>query len=63
MMSNPNPPYRCLFCGAPSWREPSEQVPPPDYCHEEDHGTPEEYLDGARRNKYDWKKLSKELSK
>jgi len=42
-----NPPYLCLFCGAPSWREPSEQVPPPDYCHEEDHGTPEEYLDGA----------------
>ncbi|MBU2739587.1 hypothetical protein [Acidithiobacillus concretivorus] len=42
-----NPPYRCLFCGAPSWRESGEQVPLPDYCHEEDHGTPEEYLDGA----------------
>ena len=41
------PPYHCLFCGAPSWREPCEQTPPPDCCHEEDHGSPEEYLDMA----------------
>ncbi len=32
------PPYTCKFCGAPSWYEPSEQIPPPDYCHESDHG-------------------------
>lgn len=32
------PPYRCKFCGAPSWIEPSEQTMPPDYCHPEDHG-------------------------
>jgi hypothetical protein len=39
--------YRCLFCGAPSWREPSEQTAPPSYCHESDHGEPEVHeLDG-----------------
>ncbi len=35
------PPYKCKFCGAPSWVDPSDQTPPPDYCHESDHGTPE----------------------
>lgn len=30
-------PYRCLYCGAPSDREESEQSPPSDYCHPEDH--------------------------
>lgn len=35
------PPYSCVFCGAPSWVDPSDQSPPPDYCHPEDHGTPE----------------------
>lgn len=39
-----NAPYRCLFCGVPSWVEPSDQRPPPDYCHEEDHGTAKESL-------------------
>lgn len=39
------PPYTCIFCGAPSWREPHDQELPPDYCHEEDHGTPEEYFE------------------
>lgn len=34
--------YTCKFCGAPSQLAPSEQSPPPDYCHEEDH------LDRAR---------------
>jgi hypothetical protein len=33
-----NPPYRCQFCGAPSWIEPHEQSMPPSYCHESDHG-------------------------
>lgn len=42
-----NPPYQCLFCGAPRWLERSEQTLPPDYCHEADPCTPEEYLDGA----------------
>jgi len=36
------PPYRCLFCGAPSWVDPSDQSPPPDYCHESDHGSADE---------------------
>ena len=35
------PPHTCLFCGAPSWYDPSDQSPPPDYCHESDHGEPE----------------------
>lgn len=35
-------PYECKFCGAPSWRAPSEQEMPPDYCHPEDHGSPED---------------------
>lgn len=30
-------PFECKYCGAPSWVDPSDQVPPPDYCHEEDH--------------------------
>lgn len=33
------PPHRCGFCGAPSWVDPSDQTPPPDYCHPEDHGS------------------------
>lgn len=33
-------PHTCKFCGAPSWLEPSEQVAPPDYCQESDHGEP-----------------------
>lgn len=32
------PPYTCRFCGAPSWYEPIDQLCPPDYCHEGDHG-------------------------
>lgn len=39
---DPEPPYRCRFCGAPSWLDPSDQTPPPDYCHPEDHGSPDE---------------------
>lgn len=38
----PEPPYRCRFCGAPSWLDPSDQTPPPDYCHPEDHGSPDD---------------------
>ena len=34
-------PFKCLFCGRPSWVDPSDQAPPPDYCHESDHGEPE----------------------
>lgn len=33
------PPYQCKYCGAPSWYEPADQIPPPDYCHESDHGS------------------------
>jgi hypothetical protein len=32
-------PFRCAFCGAPSWVLPEEQVAPSDYCHPEDHGS------------------------
>lgn len=39
----PEPPFKCRFCGAPSWIEPFDQVPPPDYCHESDHGDPDNY--------------------
>lgn len=34
-------PYRCPFCGAPSWVEPSDQSPPADYCGESDHEEPD----------------------
>lgn len=36
------PEYRCKHCGAPSWIHPLDQEPPPDYCHESDHGEPPE---------------------
>lgn len=36
-------PYVCKFCGFPSWIEPSDQTPPPDYCHESDHGCQENF--------------------
>lgn len=32
-------PFTCKYCGMPSWIDPSDQAPPPDYCHEIDHGT------------------------
>lgn len=32
-------PYTCRYCGRPSWLEPIDQAPPPDYCHDSDHGT------------------------
>jgi hypothetical protein len=38
-------PYHCSHCGSPSWVDPWDQGksgPPPDYCHEEDHGTDED---------------------
>lgn len=35
-------PYRCSFCGAPSWLHPCDQGAPPDYCHESDHGEPDD---------------------
>lgn len=37
------PPYDCKFCGAPSWVAPEDQTIPPDYCHDADHGSKEEY--------------------
>lgn len=36
------PEFRCIFCGAPSWVDPSDQEMPPDYCHPIDHGSPPE---------------------
>ena len=30
-------PYRCQYCGMPSWVEPAEQIAPVDYCHDDDH--------------------------
>lgn len=35
-------PYTCQYCGRPSWLEPNDQTPPPDYCHESDHGSPDD---------------------
>lgn len=35
-------PFTCKYCGLPSWIDPSDQSPPPDYCHEIDHGTAED---------------------
>lgn len=35
-------PYICKYCGAPSWVDPSDQMPPADYCHESDHGEPDD---------------------
>lgn len=37
-----NPPYDCVYCGAPSWLHPYDQEPPSDYCHESDHGSQED---------------------
>lgn len=39
------PPFVCKFCGAPSWIDPSDQEPPTDYCHENDHGSQTDYED------------------
>jgi hypothetical protein len=41
-VSTQTPEYRCVFCGAPSWKHPADQEAPPDYCHESDHGEPED---------------------
>jgi len=35
------PPFKCLYCGAPSWVDPSDQSPPPGHCHDDDHGSPD----------------------
>ena len=35
------PLHKCKYCGAPSYVDPSDQEPPPDYCHESDHGEAE----------------------
>ena len=35
------PLHKCKYCGAPSYVDPSDQCPPPDYCHESDHGEAE----------------------
>lgn len=32
-------PFKCKFCGLPSWVEPSDQEPPADVCHDADHGS------------------------
>lgn len=41
-VGNMQAPFRCKYCGADSWIDPSDQSPPPDYCHEIDHGTEED---------------------
>lgn len=35
-------PFTCKHCGMPSRIDPSDQSPPPDYCHEIDHRTSED---------------------
>ena len=37
--------YHCVYCGAPSFVDPSDQSPPRDYCSESDHGA--HHFDGA----------------
>jgi hypothetical protein len=32
------PAFICKYCGADSFIDPTDQTPPPDYCHESDHG-------------------------
>lgn len=32
-------PFKCTYCGRPSWVDPADQVPPSDYCQDIDHGT------------------------
>ena len=34
-----DPTFKCKYCGAPSFYPPEDQSPPPDYCHESDHGS------------------------
>lgn len=47
-MNGQQAPYRCKFCGQPSWIDPSDQSPPPDYCQEVDHGKSDyRNLDGS----------------
>lgn len=47
-------PYTCKFCGAPSYIDESDQIPPPDYCHPEDHGNREDWLyEQAEGERYD----------
>ncbi len=36
-------PFTCKYCGIPSWIDSSDQSPPPDYCHEIDHGMVEDW--------------------
>lgn len=42
IVGNREAPFTCKYCGRPSWIDPSDQSPPPDYCHEIDHGTLED---------------------
>lgn len=42
IVDNREAPFTCKYCGQPSWIDPSDQSPPPDYCHEIDHGTSED---------------------
>lgn len=50
-------PYTCKFCGQPSLIEPRDQVPPPDYCHESDHGDDDLYYTAAEMDDmfFQWK--------
>lgn len=37
-------PFTCQYCGAPSYIDPFDQSPPPDYCHDDDHGSEQDQL-------------------
>lgn len=45
---DPASPFKCKYCGAPSWIDPSDQIPPPDYCHDSDHGSDEDRAEWAK---------------
>lgn len=51
-------PYRCRFCGALSWLHPVDQLPPSDYCHQGDHGEPDQSAGVVTPAEVSWVGLS-----
>lgn len=41
MFDHNEPPFKCKFCGLPSWIDPSDQTAPPTYCYDLHHGEPD----------------------
>jgi len=47
-----SPYHKCKYCGADSWIDPTDQCPPSDYCHESDHGEPDDEFDDSEPGSY-----------